>query len=192
MNFKNISQKVWKIYGGSGLTSNVYLVDVIEPTLIDLGSSKNHRDLIKVLRNIGYETRDIINIVFTHLHPDHTGKPSRFKNATFFASAEEIKAFKENPYGATIFKDAIKELNKIQINPLKKNIAGMEVIKTPGHTIGSVCLYLKKDKILFTGDTWFGDGVYGRIDLQTSVPEKMESSIKRLMLIQHNILCPGH
>lgn len=192
MKSEKIANKIWKVYDGKGLTSYVYLVGIVEPTLIDLGSPENTEDLIKVLKEIGYEAKDIVNIVFTHLHPDHIGKPYRFENARFFASKEEIEAFENNPKGATITEEAIEGLKKIKLEPVSDGIAGMEVIKTPGHTIGSICLWLPEEKILFSGDTIFGKGIYGRVDLETSVPEKMQSSIEHLMLLKYKILCPGH
>ncbi len=187
-----IASKVWKIYNGVGLCSNVYLVDVVEPTLIDLGSFENTKDIIKVLKSLNYKAKDIVNIVFTHLHPDHVGQPSKFENAKFFASKEEIDAFNKNPKGATIFDDAIKELRKIKLEPLGEDISGMDVIKTPGHTIGSVCLWLPEQKVMFSGDTLFGEGVYGRVDLETSVPDKMRSSLEILNSLKFKVLCPGH
>lgn len=192
MKAEKIKDKIWKIYSGKGLSSNVYLVDVVEPTLIDLGSPENTKELIKTLKEIGYEAKDIVNIIFTHLHPDHTGQPSLFENAKFFASKEEIEIFKKNPEGATIIDKAIEELRKIKLEAIEEEIAGMKVIKTPGHTVGSICLWLPEDKILFSGDTLFGKGIYGRIDLETSIPEKMHSSLERLKLLKYKILCPGH
>lgn len=179
MKSEKIADKVWKIYDGSGLSSYVYLVDVVEPTLIDLGSPGNTESLIKVLKSLGYEAKDIVNIVYTHLHFDHIGQPSKFENARFFASEEEINDNK-----------AVKE--KIKLEPVGKEIAGMKIIKTPGHTVGSICLWLPEQKILFSGDTIFCEGVYGRVDLETSVPEKMHDSLKRLKQFKYKVLCPGH
>lgn len=177
MKSEKIADKIWKIYDGKGLSSNIYLVDVVEPTLIDLGSPENTESLINVLKSLGYEAKDIVNIVYTHLHFDHIGQPSKFENARFFASEEEIKA---------------NNLGKIKLEPVGKEIAGMEVIKTPGHTVGSICLWLPEQKILFSGDTIFGEGSYGRIDLETSVPEKMHDSLERLKQFKYKVLCPGH
>lgn len=192
MKAEKIINKVWKIYGGQGLSSNIYLIDIVDPILIDLGSPENTQDLIKVLKEIGYDSKDIVNVVFTHLHPDHVGQPSKFENAKFFASKEEIDAFKNNPSGTAIADDAINELNKIELNPIGKEIASLKIIKTPGHTVGSICLWLSQEKILFSGDTLFREGIYGRIDLETSIPEKMHSSLERLKLLKYKILCPGH
>ena len=192
MKSEKIANKVWKLYGGKGLSSNIYLVDVAGPTLIDLGSYENTVDMIKVLEEIGYESNSIVNIVFTHLHPDHTGQPSRFENAKFFASKEEINAFNSSPSGATIIKRPVEELKKIKLEHIGKEFAGMEVIKTPGHTVGSICLWLPEEKILFSGDTLFDKGFYGRVDLETSVPEKMSDSLKRLKMLKYKILCPEH
>lgn len=192
MKAEKVGKKVWKIDDGVGLCSNSYLVDVVDPTLIDLGSYPNSEDLLKVLKGLGYSAEDIVNVIFTHVHPDHVGKPDVFPNAKFFASKEEIKAFEKNPRGATIDETAIKELQKVRLEPLCEEIAGLNVIRTPGHTIGSVCLWLPKQKILFSGDTLFGKGIYGRVDLATSAPEKMMSSLEHLSLLKYKLLCPGH
>jgi len=192
MRADKITDKVWTIRGGSGLSSNIYLVDVVEPTLIDLGMLENSESLLNVLRGLGYEAGDIVNVVFTHLHFDHTGKPSVFAKAKFFASKAEIESFKKNPDGATIFEPAIREVKKVKLEPLGKSVAGMEVIDTPGHTIGSVCLWLPSQKILFSGDTIFEEGCYGRLDLETSVPDKMQGSLNKLKKIDYKFLCAGH
>lgn len=191
MKAEKIANKVWKIFGGVGLSSHVYLVDLVEPTLIDLGSFENTPALIEVLKGLGYEAKDIVKVVFTHLHLDHVGQPSKFENARFFASKEELDAFKASPFGSVFADKSIGELNKIKLEPLDKEIAGMEVIKTPGHTVGSICLLLPKEGILFSGDTLF-EGGHGRVDLETSVPEKIEGSLERLKLLKYKILCPGH
>jgi len=53
------------------------------------------------------------------------------------------------------------------------------LIPTPGHTPGSVCLYLPKLKILFTGDTLFAQGV-GRTDFSYSSAKDLRQSLQKL------------
>ena len=53
-----------------------------------------------------------------------------------------------------------------------------EVIFTPGHTSGSCCIVF--NDFIFTGDTYFEEGVYGRTDLLDGDQEKLEKSIEKL------------
>ena len=79
---------------------------------------------------------------------------------------------------------------KVKLSPLK-DLLGLKIIKTPGHTKGSICLYYQKEKILFSGDTLFYNG-FGRIDFPFSDPGKMEESLEKLKKIKYKILAPGH
>ena len=56
--------------------------------------------------------------------------------------------------------------------------AVFEVIETPGHTAGSVC-YLT-DGLLFTGDTLFANGGYGRCDVPSGDFDQLRSSLRKL------------
>jgi hydroxyacylglutathione hydrolase len=67
----------------------------------------------------------------------------------------------------------------------------LKVIHTPGHTNGSICLYVKGN--IFTGDTLFTEG-YGRTDLPGGSQKKLMTSIikKILTLPDNTIIWPGH
>ena len=68
-----------------------------------------------------------------------------------------------------------------------------KVITTPGHTIGSICLYCAEHKLLLSGDTLFC-GTWGRTDLPTSSFEDIMASIanKLMILPEDTIVYPGH
>jgi glyoxylase-like metal-dependent hydrolase (beta-lactamase superfamily II) len=69
----------------------------------------------------------------------------------------------------------------------------IEVVYTPGHTPGSICLYSPKDKILLTGDTIFADGGVGRTDFSYSDPSKISASLKKILSYPADTaLYPGH
>jgi glyoxylase-like metal-dependent hydrolase (beta-lactamase superfamily II) len=57
----------------------------------------------------------------------------------------------------------------------------IEVIETPGHTPGSVCLYHKASSSLFCGDLVFFGGGVGRTDFSYSERKALEKSIDRII-----------
>ncbi len=68
----------------------------------------------------------------------------------------------------------------------------LEVIHTPGHTPGSICLYIPEDEALLTGDTVFADNV-GRTDLPGGNARALTASLKKLVNLPRNTrLYPGH
>lgn len=69
----------------------------------------------------------------------------------------------------------------------------IKVLHTPGHSAGSVCLYLEENGILFSGDTLFRAG-YGRTDLYGGNDADMVRSLKMLLttLPGETRVYPGH
>lgn len=184
-----IADKVWKIRMNF-LEANVYLVDVDVPTLIDLGYCGDDKLLIKNLESLGYSPAGIKRVIFTHLHADHIGNPSDFPNAKFFASYQEIKNFKLMQMFFTYDAAATELLGRVKLEPLKELAGPFEVIQTPGHTSGSVCLYLEEQNLLFSGDTIFGVHT-GRTDVPTGSDKDLSNSLKKLERFKARLL-PGH
>jgi len=79
----------------------------------------------------------------------------------------------------------------IQEGDLKIGDFTFRVIHTPGHTLGSVCLYWPEMKVLFTGDVVFRQGV-GRTDLPGGKGEDLKASIRMLSELEVEHLLPGH
>ncbi len=68
----------------------------------------------------------------------------------------------------------------------------IQILHTPGHSPGGVCLYLPKENLLFSGDTLFR-GTMGRIDFPTSKAEDMWKSLEKLSKLPSYIkVLPGH
>jgi len=73
-------------------------------------------------------------------------------------------------------------------------IAGLQfdVLETPGHSPGSVCLHFPKEQTMFTGDTILA-GSAGRTDFPGGSPDDMTQSLKRLLsLPPKTVICSGH
>jgi glyoxylase-like metal-dependent hydrolase (beta-lactamase superfamily II) len=181
MKTSKLKDNAWKFSG----RSNVYLLKVEKNILIDTGDERDREKLAKSLSEVIAPDRVDI-VIFTHLHYDHIGNFSMFPNAKFYASEEEIDSFWNDREGTVLGPIAAKF--NVELNELK-DMYGLKVIHTPGHTVGSICLLY--DGLLFSGDTVFDD-CYGRIDLPTSAPDKMDESIALVGELKYDILCPGH
>jgi hydroxyacylglutathione hydrolase len=183
---KKLADNIWKIT----CNSNIYIIKDKEWIAIDAGDRTFHGDVLKDISEIT-DPENISKVLFTHLHCDHIGNIDLFPNAELYASQEEIDSLKNNAADTTLSEDLIKE-SKLNLKPLPKKIGSLEVIETPGHTKGSVCFYLKKEKILFSGDTLFSMDHCGRTDLPTSAPEKLKKTLDYLYALDIKMLCPGH
>lgn len=68
----------------------------------------------------------------------------------------------------------------------------LEVLHTPGHTAGSICLLDREAGRLYSGDTLFA-GSFGRVDLEGGSPEAMVASLDRLRGLDKTLtVLPGH
>jgi glyoxylase-like metal-dependent hydrolase (beta-lactamase superfamily II) len=87
---------------------------------------------------------------------------------------------------ASITPDFFLKEGDISINGLD-----LKVFHTPGHSPGSVSLYLPDQKLLFSGDLVFKDGI-GRTDLPGGNGSLIKESIKRISELEIEWLLPGH
>ncbi len=173
-------------------SSNLFYLSEFK-TLIDAGDRLDREEILFDSLSV-FEPSEVNQVIFTHLHYDHIGNFDLFTKANFFASGKEIKALKENREG-TIFDLSLSKIFNCKI----KNISAIKlpfdrflILETPGHTIGSLCILDKQEKILFSGDTLFNNGGIGRTDLPTSTPILMKQSLQKLKAIDYKVLCPGH
>ena len=68
----------------------------------------------------------------------------------------------------------------------------IQIIHTPGHSPGGICLYIEKENVLISGDTLFA-GSCGRVDFPSSNPEAMWASLEKLSkLPKKTKVYPGH
>jgi len=69
----------------------------------------------------------------------------------------------------------------------------LDVLHTPGHTPGGICLYSKNEGIVFVGDTLFADSV-GRTDIPGGSTTQLIKSIKQKLcpLPDETVVYPGH
>ncbi|MCK4714359.1 MAG: MBL fold metallo-hydrolase, partial [Candidatus Aenigmarchaeota archaeon] len=68
----------------------------------------------------------------------------------------------------------------------------LEIWHTPGHTEGSVCIFEKNYRILFSGDALFPGGAHGKTNLPGGNREQTDQTMERLRRVEYNFLCAGH
>lgn len=153
----------------------------------------------KIVDTLSENGLNLCAILLTHGHFDHIGVAENLRNrfgADIYAMEEE-KAILETSANLS---DMIRQnfILKADVNMKDSdviNLAGCEfkVIHTPGHTIGSCCFYVEKEKVLFSGDTMFCDS-YGRTDFPTGSASSIIHSIteKLLKLPDDTKVYPGH
>lgn len=185
---------------GEDSSSHSYLVrGDYKNVLIDSGVDKNFSRLQKSLLKVGLKVRDVDIVINTHEHFDHIGANRYFQDYALIA-AHRFAATKitvEDRY-VTMYKSG--DLNEPSLkvhlwleNRFRFDLGNyiLEVIHTPGHTSGSICIYEFTRKILFTGDTLFAGGTLSYIGESGSVGDYI-NSINLLETRKINELYPGH
>ncbi len=173
MPFEKIADDTFMLRTDSHTCGTVYLIEENgRRLLIDSGDGK--------LPDFDF-TPEIC--ILTHGHFDHTkgvetGWPSVLLHPAEFEFGGDYIIIPENA----------------KPNPMKPIAFGshkLEFFHTPGHTDGSICIFDKKTGVLFSGDTKFANGVWGRTDIGGS-DEQMQESLKMVEKIPYKLLCPGH
>ena len=168
---------------------NTYLIDADKKILIDPGHKHLAPKLLKHLSSLKITPDKIDLIIITHVHPDHIEAADLFKKPTLMAMGEtEYKIFKQ--FGASFFKIPEPDI-LLKPGELKIGSVNIDVIETPGHSPGSICLYWKDKKALFTGDVVFSQGI-GRTDLPGGNGSQLKESILKLKELDADYLLSGH
>jgi len=134
--------------------------------LIDTGTAQNFKDIVNFCEKKGVPIDNLDIIINTHCHPDHIGSNYLFKKANpkiilcahYLAKPyiEDIKKqYKERPVPG--FFNLVSDLSKIDHSLKNGDILdiGMElrIIHTPGHSNGSISIFIPERDVLITGDT---------------------------------------
>src|SRR5580765_5827901 len=174
-----------------------------------LGDEQTHEAMVidpgdqieGILDLLRQEKLTLKQIVITHAHIDHIGGAMKLKAATgapILMNQNDHALLKmldiqaswvgmRSP-GAVTVDDSISHGRVLKIGEISS-----QVIDTPGHTEGSICVYFPQEKKLIAGDTLFAGGI-GRTDLPGGSMEKIMRSLHTqvLALPDETEVTPGH
>ncbi|MBN2335704.1 MBL fold metallo-hydrolase [Candidatus Bathyarchaeota archaeon] len=172
---------------GDGLCSNIYVVGREEATVIDTGVGNYMNPVWPQLAELGVEPRNVKKIILTHAHHDHA-------MGTFLIQEKadpEVYVHEEDTrYIASRLGDRLIKVREGDV--IETELWPLHIYWTPGHTSGSMSLYNSEHRILFSGDTVFPDGYYGRYDGESGSYEAIVESLKKLDALDVEALLSGH
>jgi glyoxylase-like metal-dependent hydrolase (beta-lactamase superfamily II) len=176
---------------------NCYLIhiDGCDGLLIDPGA--DFETISAAISESRVTPRAIVN---THGHFDHVGavaQAQEYYNIPFYLHPADSRLLKR----ANSFRALFEQSSTIRIPHIDVELgnttetlvfAGMEleILHTPGHTEGSVCIRIGEN--VFTGDLLF-KGHIGRTDLPGGNREKLRESLRLVCTLPRStVLYPGH
>lgn len=174
-----------------------------------IGDEKTHEAMVidpgdqieGILEILRQEKLTLKQIVITHAHIDHVGGAMKLKAATgapILMNQNDHALLKMldmqaawvgmRAPGDVQVDEAIGQGRVLKIGEITSN-----VIHTPGHTEGSICLYFPAEKKLIAGDTLFAGNI-GRTDLPGGSTDKIMRSLHThvLALPDETEVVPGH
>ena len=193
------------LIGGPGITAAddaaIYLIDFDgDLVLIDAGAGRSSSQIVRNIEMLGFNPGGISRLILTHCHIDHIGSMPFFKKqyGTKIVIHELDAAAVENGdsrktaanwYATTFPPTAVDRRLKGEHEILKFGQEELHCLHTPGHTPGSISLYLDRagKRVLFGQDI---HGPFHR-DFDSDINE-WKKSMQKLLALDADILCEGH
>ena len=167
--------------------SNAYFINGRKNILIDPGHAHLFGHVTDQLAGLSLRPDDLDLVVVPHGHPDHVEALRLFSNLPALTAMHTLEVDFVAALGAQDFQPSL----MLQEGELRVDDMTFQVLHTPGHSPGSLCLYWLDEKALFSGDVIFHQGL-GRTDLPGGSSAALKDSIRRLSHLDVEYLLPGH
>jgi glyoxylase-like metal-dependent hydrolase (beta-lactamase superfamily II) len=182
-------------------------------TMVDTGISGSQDDLAAAFAELGYRRSDLQRVVITHGHEDHAGSAAAVRgwgdvqllahryDAPIIRGMRSRAAPSLTPAERPVFDQVASMVPALPPCAVDSELAhgdtidfgdGAQVIATPGHTDGSISIWLSAHRVLFTGDI-VANGSSGLMlgPFNTDRVQARESVV-RLSRVPAGVVCFGH
>ncbi len=201
------------LWGGGVFGANVFLLVSDGLTLIDAGFRGRTTHILKEIRRLGYSPSDVTSIIVTHHHADHVGSLAALKKVT---QARIVAHPSDAPYingrlpqpgparpwwlnRALLPLYQLWKTTPVDVDVLVNDgddlpiLGSTKVLHTPGHTPGSICLFVQHKRLVIAGDLL----AHRR---RLSLPAKAFTvdiaqeiqSIRKVASLDFDVICFGH
>jgi glyoxylase-like metal-dependent hydrolase (beta-lactamase superfamily II) len=195
---------VWLV-GGPNISmsedATVFVIDFSgELIMIDTGAGRSARTLVRNIEGAGLDPKKISTVILTHCHIDHIGSAPYFREnfgCKLAAHDKDADAIEEgdpimtaaNWYETDFPPTPVDIRFKADHETLQFGAEELHLLHTPGHTPGSMSLYLDRGgkRVLF------GQDIHGPfLPSFKSDVGRWRKSMEQLLALEADILCEGH
>lgn len=193
------------LIGGPGVTqaddAAVYLIDFAGTlVMIDSGAGRSSSQLVRNMEMLGLNPASLSQVILTHCHIDHIGSAPYFRekygakivihelDARALETGDSVRTA-ANWYGTTFPPTKVDQKLTGAHEILKFGDEELHCLHTPGHTPGSISIYLDRagKRVLF------GQDIHGPFNQAFgSDIEAWKKSMQALLDLDADILCEGH
>jgi glyoxylase-like metal-dependent hydrolase (beta-lactamase superfamily II) len=168
-----------------------------EVTLVDTGIPGSEQEIFAALESLGREGSEIRHVLVTHADGDHVGGLEAIVAATgarVYASGHEadvVEGTAPSRRGETKRWGSVDErVEPGQTLPLH---GGVDVVGTPGHTLGHVAYHLRPGDVLLAGDCVNNmEGLSGSPPHLTADAQQARQAVRTLAALRPSTICFGH
>lgn len=196
---REVASGIYQILGHNRSAHAYVIKGKRRNVMIDSGLPTTFDFTVKCLANIGLVPDDIDLILLTHEHIDHAGGAALMPSSCVIAAhrlAANKLALKDEfslmNHAFSISVDSFEvDLQLEQGSIIDLGSHQLEIIHTPGHCSGAICVYEHRHKVLFSGDTIMGNGIVGGVLGSGNISDYI-NSLRRLRAWSVSLLLPGH
>ncbi len=200
---QQITDNIYRV-GGLDLSDErdglAYLLDFGELALIDCGTGLGFKRMVQNIDRLGFDPGEIKTVILSHCHVDHIGAAHLFQSQ--FGSRLVMHALDAAIVGRADTRLTAAFCFNVDLQPLRVDtklsgdkgrlfIGGQDLnwIHTPGHTPGSISVYLDNNgnRTLFAQD--IAAPLLKEFDCD---PDAWMESVQALFALEADMLCDGH